>query len=239
MLLSFIIPGLTAKRLSVIQKEVMSRTDARVQKVTEGMCNELTTSRLAYPGFAALQVIRMVKLFGWEHKVNDMLGVKREDELRWVRLREFTQLLIDAVNYTIPVLQMISIFFTFTVIMKRQLTRTPALALRLQRELTVVLASIVFSSIPVFELIRNELHYAFGLVPKMIQGLSLIYSQRAAGLMMLYSQCIAQATRVLPLCRESIILLRSYYTKDPTDRAHRRIHCCIGRRRRTPLPCTA
>ena len=47
MLLSFIIPGLTAKRLSVIQKEVMSRTDARVQKVTEGARNALTTSTRA------------------------------------------------------------------------------------------------------------------------------------------------------------------------------------------------
>ena len=173
MLLSFIIPGLTAKRLSVIQKEVMSRTDARVQKVTEGTCNALTTSTRANPS-AVLQVTRMVKLFGWEHKVNDMIAIKRDEELRWVRMREVAQLIINLVNYTIPLAQMISIFFTFTVIMKRQLTRTPALALRLQREFTVVLASIVFSSIPVFELIRNELHYAFGLVPKMIQGSSLL-----------------------------------------------------------------
>lgn len=39
MLLSCIIPGYTAKKLSAIQKEVMSRTDARVQKVTEGKCD--------------------------------------------------------------------------------------------------------------------------------------------------------------------------------------------------------
>lgn len=66
----------------------------------------------------------MVKLFGWEHKVDDLLAEKRDEELRWVRVREIAQLTINLVNYTIPLAQMISTFFAFTVIMKRQLTRT-------------------------------------------------------------------------------------------------------------------
>ncbi|VDC01970.1 unnamed protein product [Peniophora sp. CBMAI 1063] len=173
MLLSFILPGYTAKRISGIQKEVMKKTDARVQKVTE-----------------ALQVIRMVKLFGWEHKVADILAVKRDEELHWVRLREIAQLTINLVNYTIPLLQMISIFFTFTVIMKQQLT-----------------PSIVFSAIPVFELIRNELHYIFALVPKMIQAnvsLERLGSfLHTTELTDMFAAALAEGTKVVPSARPS------------------------------------
>lgn len=35
--------------------------------------------------FAVMNVIRMIKLFGWEPKVNEQIADKREEELVWVR----------------------------------------------------------------------------------------------------------------------------------------------------------
>lgn len=32
-----------------------------------------------------MNVIRMIKLFGWEPKVNDQVAEKREDELTYIR----------------------------------------------------------------------------------------------------------------------------------------------------------
>ena len=34
--------------------------------------------------FAAVNVLRMIKLFGWERKVSDRIGGKRNTELRWL-----------------------------------------------------------------------------------------------------------------------------------------------------------
>lgn len=40
-----------------------------------------------------LSVIRMVKLFGWESKVNDQIGAKRDVELRFLTKRRLLALL--------------------------------------------------------------------------------------------------------------------------------------------------
>jgi len=36
-----------------------------------------------------MNVLRMVKLFGWENKMNERIRVKREEELVWVRWKQF------------------------------------------------------------------------------------------------------------------------------------------------------
>ena len=50
------------------QTTVMKKTDARVQTTIEMM-----------------NVLRMIKMFGWEAKIAERLDAKRADELRWLR----------------------------------------------------------------------------------------------------------------------------------------------------------
>lgn len=45
-------------------------------------------------GILAMNILRMIKLFGWESKMQDRISEKREDELVWLWKRE----LLDLVN---------------------------------------------------------------------------------------------------------------------------------------------
>ncbi|KAJ7283151.1 hypothetical protein C8J57DRAFT_1498229 [Mycena rebaudengoi] len=64
------LPGYMAKLVQSVQKERLKRTDERVQSVSE-----------------AVNVLRMVKLFGWETKMKDRISAKalhvRDEELIW------------------------------------------------------------------------------------------------------------------------------------------------------------
>lgn len=40
-----------------------------------------------------MNVIRMIKLFGWENKVKAQIEEKREEELRWYKKRQFLGLI--------------------------------------------------------------------------------------------------------------------------------------------------
>ena len=42
---------------------------------------------------AAMSVIRMIKLFGWEPKVADQIASKREDELSFIRKYKILELI--------------------------------------------------------------------------------------------------------------------------------------------------
>ncbi|KAI0697137.1 multidrug resistance-associated ABC transporter [Cytidiella melzeri] len=132
----FPIPGYLSKLIQNAQVEKMKKTDARVQTVTETM-----------------NVIRMIKLFGWEPKTNDQLAEKREEELVFQKRFKFLELLNANVNFVIPVLTSIVTYMTFTLIMKKQLT-----------------AALVFSSMAVFELLQENMHMIFGMLPMMIQA---------------------------------------------------------------------
>ncbi|KAI0329604.1 multidrug resistance-associated ABC transporter [Cubamyces sp. BRFM 1775] len=100
-----------------------------------------------------MSVIRMIKLFGWEPKVTDQLAKKREDELRFIRKYKILELVNGNVNYVIPIVTMVATFVTYTVIMGKELT-----------------ASRVFSAMSVFDVMRDQLHTVFALVPSMIQA---------------------------------------------------------------------
>ncbi|KAH9939277.1 uncharacterized protein BXZ73DRAFT_76000 [Epithele typhae] len=130
----FPLPGVVASKMQAVQKERMKKTDARVQNVTETM-----------------NVIRMIKLFGWEPRVADRIGNKREDELSYIRRYKFLELINGNINYIIPIVTMLVTYSTYTLIMGRELT-----------------ASRVFSSMSVFDIIRNQLHMTFDMIPKMI-----------------------------------------------------------------------
>ena len=72
----FPVPGYFATKLQTIQTEKMKMTDSRVQVVTEIM-----------------NVIRMVKLFGWEKKMDEKIAQKREEELYYQKKRLFLEIL--------------------------------------------------------------------------------------------------------------------------------------------------
>ncbi|KAH9939278.1 uncharacterized protein BXZ73DRAFT_99482 [Epithele typhae] len=132
----FPLPGYLASKLQKVSQEKMKRTDARVQNVTETM-----------------NVLRMVKLFGWEPRVADRLADKREDELTWIRHFKILELLNKNVNFIIPVITMMLTYTTYTVVMGEILT-----------------ASRVFSSMAVFDALRGQLDMVFMFVPRIIQA---------------------------------------------------------------------
>lgn len=41
----------------------------------------------------AMNVLRMVKLFGWENKMKDRISEKRDEELVWLRKRQILDLI--------------------------------------------------------------------------------------------------------------------------------------------------
>ena len=74
------IPGLLAKRMQRIYGVLAAKADARVQTVTE-----------------VLNVIRMIKMFGWERRIAERVAYKRAEELHWLRRSELVELLNNSV----------------------------------------------------------------------------------------------------------------------------------------------
>ncbi|CDO76129.1 hypothetical protein BN946_scf184876.g22 [Trametes cinnabarina] len=126
MLITLPVPGWITKRIQ----------DARVQTITE-----------------TLNVIRMIKLFGWESRIAAQLDKKREEELAAVRKSKLLTLFINMTNNMIPILIMLSTFSTYTVLMKKELT-----------------ASRVFSCMAVFDMLRMDLQSSFNMLPRLIRA---------------------------------------------------------------------
>ncbi|KAI0260093.1 hypothetical protein BC834DRAFT_1028685 [Gloeopeniophorella convolvens] len=132
----FPVPGAVANKIQKVQKETLKRTDARVQSATETM-----------------SVLRMIKLFGWEPKIADRLAEKREQELRYIKIRQILNLINGNINFIIPVITMVISYVTFTAVMKKPLS-----------------PSIVFSSMAAFDLLRDQLHSVFWMIPMFTQA---------------------------------------------------------------------
>ncbi|KAG6849305.1 hypothetical protein H0H93_009573 [Arthromyces matolae] len=79
------IPVQVTKILSGSSKELSARSDDRVEAVTE-----------------TLTVIRMIKLFGWEHKMSQRIEEKRRGELKWVWWNKLYGLLTLVFQFIIP-----------------------------------------------------------------------------------------------------------------------------------------
>ncbi|KAF7798640.1 hypothetical protein EIP86_009863 [Pleurotus ostreatoroseus] len=94
-----------------------------------------------------MNMIRMIKIFGWEPKIFDQVAEKREGELKYLRQFKILEL------FTIPVLTMIFTFMAYTLVMKQELT-----------------ASRVFSSMTVFQILQENLYTIFGMIPVIIQA---------------------------------------------------------------------
>ncbi|KAJ7240472.1 P-loop containing nucleoside triphosphate hydrolase protein [Mycena rebaudengoi] len=115
----FPMAGITSNILQNVQKNRIKAADARIGAITETM-----------------NVLRMIKLFGWEAKMLGRINEKREQELVWIWKREIYEWVANNVINIIPIITMLAI------VMKQELR-----------------PSIVFSTMPVFDILRNQLGY--------------------------------------------------------------------------------
>ncbi|KAH9480752.1 ATP-binding cassette transporter abc4 [Psilocybe cubensis] len=113
--------GYMAKWVNNVQETKMKKTDARVQTITE-----------------SINVIRMIKLFGWENRMSRKLDETREEELRWIWKMKVKRSFFHPT--IIPSLAMLLTYAAHTVIMKENLT-----------------ASKIFSSMAVFSILRDQI----------------------------------------------------------------------------------
>ncbi|GJE86639.1 multidrug resistance-associated ABC transporter [Phanerochaete sordida] len=130
------VPTWLAARLQDVQKQKMKVTDARVQTVAEIM-----------------SVLRMVKLFGWEQRMNEKVAEKREEELNLIWKRRLIELTNICINYCIPLVHMVVTYAIFTLVMKRELT-----------------ASVVFSSMTAFDKMRGYINRVADIIPQLISA---------------------------------------------------------------------
>ncbi|KAH9019331.1 hypothetical protein EDB83DRAFT_2528201 [Lactarius deliciosus] len=99
-------------------------------------------------------ILRMIKLFGWEPKIAARLAEKREQELGYIKSRQILIVINGNINFFIQVIgKTVITYATYTAIMKRALT-----------------PSAVFSSMAVFDLIRNQLQSIFWMIPMFIRA---------------------------------------------------------------------
>ncbi|KAJ7838629.1 hypothetical protein B0H14DRAFT_2788979 [Mycena olivaceomarginata] len=135
-------PGYITKLQSSVQKKTLKQTDARVQTVTETM-----------------NVVRMIKMFGWEKQMKERIAEKREAELTWIWWRKVLSTAQGLTNSLIPTITMLATYenthsiFSQTVVMKEELS-----------------ASKVFSSMAVFDLLRNQLGFIFYSVSMVVKA---------------------------------------------------------------------
>ncbi|KAJ7625289.1 P-loop containing nucleoside triphosphate hydrolase protein [Mycena polygramma] len=122
------VPGYMAKLVQSVQKERLKRTDDRVQSVSE-----------------AVNVLRMIKLFGWEEKMKARIGDKRDSELTWIRRRRILDMISNLVNFLIPIVTMTLTYATYVRLSMTLIMHQP------------LNASKVFSSMTVFDLLRDSI----------------------------------------------------------------------------------
>ncbi|TDL23375.1 hypothetical protein BD410DRAFT_820769 [Rickenella mellea] len=136
MVLGVPVTGYIANIIQNVQVERMKKTDSRVQLVSEVM-----------------GVLRMIKMFGWEAKINAQLAEKREEELKYIFKHQMLRICNGLISYLIPLSTMIATYSVYTIIMKKQLT-----------------ASTVFSSMAVFDMVKDQLHSIYHMVPLCVQA---------------------------------------------------------------------
>ncbi|KAG8716581.1 hypothetical protein FRC09_015535 [Ceratobasidium sp. 395] len=124
----------------------MSGIQAERMKKTDARVQDVVES---------INLIRMIKMFAWERKIKTQVTEKREEEIRSYKKRQYLGLVNIQANFMIPIAVMITTYATHTLWMKRPLN-----------------ASIVFSSMTVFDVLRTQLQRLCWQIPKTIQGRS-------------------------------------------------------------------
>jgi ABC-type multidrug transport system fused ATPase/permease subunit len=100
-----------------------------------------------------LTILRMVKQFGWESQVKEQIDAKRDQELYWVFRGQILRLISIAVNYLIPLVHIVVTFALYTLVQKQPLT-----------------ASIVFSALTGFSMLREAMFTLMFMIPALIQA---------------------------------------------------------------------
>ncbi|KAH9851387.1 multidrug resistance-associated ABC transporter [Lenzites betulinus] len=132
----FPIPGYISGWVQLFQKKMIGKTDARVQLINE-----------------VLNVVRMIKLFGWEPRMAARIEERREAELAFQGKFRWLEVVNSSTNYCIPLVTMAVTFGFYTAVMKQELT-----------------ASKVFSSNAAFILIQAQMRYIFFAIPVLTQA---------------------------------------------------------------------
>ncbi|KAG1769620.1 hypothetical protein EDD22DRAFT_868510 [Suillus occidentalis] len=151
----FPLPGYVAQRTQKVQVEKMHKTDARVQTVTETM-----------------NVLRMIKLFGWEKKLDARISEKREVELVWTWKTKILELVNNNLNYVIPLFTMMASYMTFTLIMGQNLTASKVFSSMTSKPHTVFNLFRITGIAPstVFDILRDQLSMVFFSIPRFTQA---------------------------------------------------------------------
>ncbi|RPD53734.1 P-loop containing nucleoside triphosphate hydrolase protein [Lentinus tigrinus ALCF2SS1-7] len=130
------VPGYLSSWIQSFQAGKMAKTDARVQLINE-----------------ILNVVRMIKLFGWERRVTSQVEERREAELKFIRKTKFLELTNNLINFSIPLFTMVFTFAAYTMLFGGELT-----------------ASRLFSSYTAFETIQHQMHMIFFVIPVLTQA---------------------------------------------------------------------
>ncbi|KAI9444470.1 hypothetical protein H4582DRAFT_2052775 [Lactarius indigo] len=138
----FPVPGTVAGKIQKVQKETVKCVHFTVRRMHVSKLPQKVGSRT-----------QPYNLFGWEPKIAARLAEKREQELRYIKLRQILNLINGNINFFIPIITMVVTYVTYTAVMKRALT-----------------PSAVFSSMAVFDLIRDQLHTVCWTIPTVIQA---------------------------------------------------------------------
>ncbi|KAL0565845.1 hypothetical protein V5O48_016172 [Marasmius crinis-equi] len=103
-----VVGGLAIQRYGFLSSSfpTTKRTDARVQVITE-----------------VVNVVRMIKLFGWEHKMASRVADRRAEELAWIKKRQYLDLLNDTIIYITPILVIVVTFATYSVTVLEMIRR--------------------------------------------------------------------------------------------------------------------
>ncbi|KAI1790062.1 P-loop containing nucleoside triphosphate hydrolase protein [Ganoderma leucocontextum] len=115
MLITLPIPGWITKHIQGSQREKMQRVP--------------------------MNVIRMIKLFGWEPRIAKQLNQKRDEELVAIRKNRMLGMLNNLCNFAIPILIMLTTFSTY-----------------------------VFSAMSVFDMLRMDIQWTFMMIPQLVQA---------------------------------------------------------------------
>ncbi|KAK7443278.1 hypothetical protein VKT23_015876 [Stygiomarasmius scandens] len=130
------IPTFLTKLGAQVQSRKMKKTDSRVQTFSD-----------------MVNVLRMVKLFGWEARMSQLIREKRAEELKLIRWKMGLDLGMNASNLVISFVTMASTFAVHSIVRKQQLT-----------------ASVVFSSMAVFDLFGLYIHFIFMTINQVISA---------------------------------------------------------------------
>ncbi|KAJ7680686.1 hypothetical protein DFH06DRAFT_1163946 [Mycena polygramma] len=143
----FPLPGWVSKLQQAAQKATLKQTDARVQTVSETM-----------------NVLRMIKMFGWEKQMDEKIAEKREEELKKLWIRRLMDMASGMLNHLIPLITMLATFATYKAMVSGANRRQTVIA---KEDLS---ASKVFSSMGVFDMLRGQLWFTFYCISTAVNG---------------------------------------------------------------------